>query len=139
MVFTALLRKPNMGKRIHIIDDDPVVQNLLVTFLRKKGFDVGAAADAYKVFDMIDDLPDLFILDVILPGLNGLEICKWIKAQNKKIMVLMLSATPGLRVLASDSGADEFLEKPFEFDSLIAKIHQCFLRKATNDLLEAEA
>lgn len=126
-----------MGKRIHIIDDDPIVQNLLVAALTKKGFDVSASGDAYKIFDLIGDMPDLFILDVVLPGLNGFEICKWIKAQDRKVLVLLLSATPGLRVLASDSGADEFLEKPFQFDMLINKIHHCFLKKATDDILES--
>lgn len=128
-----------MGKRIHIIDDDPVVQNLLTACLKKKGFDVSASGDAYKIFDLMEDLPDLFVLDVVLPGLNGFEICKWIKAQNRNVLVLLLSATPGLKVLASDSGADEFLEKPFQFDTLVTKIHQCFLKKATDDILEARA
>ena len=127
-----------MGKHIHIIEDDPVVKNLLTASLKKRGFDVSASENAYNVFDLAENMPDLFILDVVLPGLNGLEICKWIKGQSRKIQVLLLSATPGLKVLAADSGADEFLEKPFLFDDLVAKIHHCFVKQATDDLAEAE-
>jgi two-component system, OmpR family, response regulator CssR len=130
--------KTNMGKHIHIIDDDPVVKNLLTASLKKRGFEVSGSDDAYHVFDLSDNMPDLFILDVVLPGLNGLEICKWIKSLNKKVQVLLLSATPGLKVLASDSGADEYLEKPFQFDTLVSKIHHCFVKQATDDLAEAD-
>lgn len=126
-----------MGKRIHIIEDDPVVQSLLVSSLKKRGFDVKGKKDAYYLFDLDEDFPDMFILDVVLPGINGLEICKWLKAREKNVIVLLLSATPGLHVLASDSCADEFLEKPFEFETLLIKIHQCFLKKATDEMLEA--
>lgn len=120
-----------MGKRIHIIDDDPVVRTLLKASLQKRGFDVTTGDDAYAMFDLVDDMPDLFILDVVMPGLNGFEVCKWIKAQDRRIQVIFLSATPGLKVLACDSGADEYVEKPFETDVLVSKIHQCFINRAT--------
>lgn len=120
-----------MAKRIHIIDDDPVVRNLLKLSLIKRGFEVGTSDDAYKIFDLADNMPDLFILDVVLPGLNGFEVCKWVKSQSKDVQVILLSATPGLKVLASDSGADEYMEKPFETHVLVSKIHQCFINRAT--------
>lgn len=123
-----------MGKRIHIIDDDPVVRNLLGITLSKRGFDVSSSETAHQVFDMTDNFPDLFILDVVMPGLNGFEVCKWIKGVNRATQVILLSATPGLKALASDSGADEYVEKPFETDALVARIHQCFINRATQEL-----
>jgi DNA-binding response OmpR family regulator len=124
-----------MGKRIHIIEDDPVVMSLLLASLKKRGFEVNGSHDAYHVFDLAENFPDLFILDVVLPGLNGFEVCKWIKSQDHKIAVMFLSATPGLKALASDAGADEYLEKPFQFEALLAKIHNCFLKQAIGDMV----
>jgi DNA-binding response OmpR family regulator len=125
-----------MGKRIHIIEDDPVVLSLLSASLKKRGFEVSTSKNAYNIFEFAENFPDLFILDVVLPGLNGFEVCKWIKEQNSKVAVMFLSATPGLKILASNSCADEYLEKPFQFDALLAKIHNCFLKQAMDNMVE---
>ena len=115
-----------MGKRIHIIDDDRFMLKLLQASLGKRGFDVSVTNDAYHIFDLADDLPDLFLIDVVVPGLNGLEACKWVKAQSPHTPVIMLSASPGLRVLAKDAGADDYVEKPFKLSTLLEKIRRCF-------------
>ena len=114
-----------MSKRIHIIDDDKLMQSLLQASLVKRGFDVTLSSHTYDIFDLGDDLPDLFLLDVVMPGLNGLETCKWLKSQHADLPVIILSGTPGLKVLAENVNADDFLEKPFELSRLIEKINRC--------------
>jgi len=114
-----------VGKRIHIIDDDSFMLKLLEVSLGKRGFDVTCTLDSYQIFDLVDNLPDLFLIDVVLPGLNGLETCKWVKAQNPNVPVIILSATPGLSVLSKRVSADDYLEKPFKLSTLLEKINRC--------------
>jgi DNA-binding response OmpR family regulator len=124
-----------VGKRIHVIDDDHFMQTLLQAGLGKRGFEVTVSSDSYHIFDLTDDFPDLFLLDVVLPGLNGLETCKWLKSQNPNVPVIILSATPGLRVLSEAVHADDFLEKPFDIATLIRKINRS-LNAATAKTLD---
>lgn len=112
------------NKRIHIIEDDRVLQNLLSLSLSKRGFDVTLSPNSYQIFDLTENLPDIFLLDVVMPGLNGLETCKWLKAQIPQIPIIILSGTPGLKVLAENAQADDFLEKPFEISKLVDKINR---------------
>lgn len=119
-----------MTRRIHIIDDDVFTQNLLRTALSARGFTITVSSDAYSIFDLEDNFPDLFVIDVVLPGLNGLETCKWIKEKSQDTPVIILSATPGLRVLAQDAHANDYLEKPFDIAALVRKINR-LLREAT--------
>lgn len=119
-----------MGKRIHVLDDDRLMQSLLQASLLKRGFDVTVFFDSYQIFDIADNLPDLFIMDVLMPGLNGLEACKWLKSQYPDIPVIILSGTPGLKVLAENAHADDFVEKPFNLPRLLEKINRC-LKKSS--------
>jgi DNA-binding response OmpR family regulator len=121
----AIIGKLKVGKRIHIIDDDRFMLNLLQASLGRRGFDVTCTFDSRHIFDLADDLPDLFLIDVVLPGLNGLETCKWIKTQNSNLPVIILSATPCLGVLSKQVAADDYLEKPFKLSILLEKINRC--------------
>jgi two-component system, OmpR family, phosphate regulon response regulator PhoB len=119
-----------MTKRIHIIDDDRLMQSLLKASLTKRGFEVDVSSNSYEIFDLGENMPDLFLLDVVLPGLNGLETCRWIKSQDPLLPVIILSGTPGLKVLSENACADDFLEKPFELSKLIEKINRCMRKSA---------
>ena len=123
--FNVYEKVPPVSKRIHIIDDDPVMRELLKASLTKKGFSVTVSPDAYQIFDFPDKLPDLFLLDVVIPGLNGLETGKWLKSQDPGVKIIILSGTPGLKVLSENIHADDFLTKPFEFSKLLEKINRC--------------
>jgi DNA-binding response OmpR family regulator len=130
MNFFLFMKRSAVGKRIHIIDDDKLMQSLLKAGLMRRGYDVTLSFHTYDIFDLGENLPDLFLLDVVMPGLNGLETCKWIKANHPNIPVIILSGTPGLNVLAENVKADDFLEKPFELARLSEKIGKCIRRSS---------
>ena len=124
-VFSTVHETSAVSKRIHIIDDDKLMQTLLRASLMKRGYDVDVSSHTYDIFDLGENLPDLFLLDVVIPGVNGLETCKWIKSQYPHVPVIILSGTPGLKVLSENSNADDFIEKPFQLARLIEKISKC--------------
>jgi DNA-binding response OmpR family regulator len=117
---------------ICIVEDDEDVRYLLTRTLEKEGYRVEAFENAYPLFDKEDDWPSLFILDIEIPGINGLEICKWIKSQDetRHIPVMFLSGSPELRVLASNTAADEYLAKPFSTPELLAIIRRTIQSRA---------
>lgn len=123
-----------MGNRIHIIDDDQTIQSLLQIALAKKGFDVSVSSDSYMVFDIPEPLPDLFLLDVIIPGLNGFEICKWLKSKDPNTRIIIISGTPGLKMLAENCHADDFIQKPFEISALISKVRHALAKEPVNEV-----
>ena len=104
-------------KKILLIDDDPDVITVLQLMLKKKGYEIGTASredEAYMQVDLFE--PDLIVLDVLLSGVDGREICKKLKASEKfkHIPIIMFSAHPGAQKNMEDFGADDFLPKPFE-------------------------
>jgi DNA-binding response OmpR family regulator len=116
-----------MTHRIYIVEDDQDLQHLLQFSLVRAGFQVTIYPTGYPVIAMTDQWPDLFIIDIELPGINGLEICKWLKTHepSKHIPVLFLSAAPYLKTLADNANGDDYLEKPFDLPVLINKINDC--------------
>ncbi len=115
-----------MKKKILIIDDEPDI--LKVTFARLKvsGYDVITAASAEEGFKLIGkDKPDLILLDLILPGMQGEDLCKVVKSDKElsKIPVLLFTATvDDIYIKAKLSCADDYILKPFDPDELLAKI-----------------
>lgn len=112
---------------LFIVEDDRDVQYLLKRSLTNAGFKVSVFNDGYPIIENMEELPDLFILDIELPGINGLEICRWIKTheETEYIPVILLSAAPYLKVLAENVHADDYLEKPVNLAVLIDKINNC--------------
>jgi DNA-binding response OmpR family regulator len=107
-------------KKIAIADDDPGVQDIFKIIFEKAGYEIlnyGSGKDIYQN----KELPSLYILDKQLSGMNGLDICIYLKGDHKtmNIPVIMVSATPGLEKLAKQAGADDFLEKPFRKKELL--------------------
>jgi DNA-binding response OmpR family regulator len=113
-----------MGERIVVVEDDKDIQYLLKSTLSKAGFDVEVLADGTTLLQGKTLPADLFLLDVNLPGVNGLELCRYLKHNDgtKNTPVIMLSAFPGLIAIAPKYYADDALEKPFNFTNLIGLI-----------------
>lgn len=116
-------------RKIYIVEDDEDLQHLLTVGLNKSDFCVTIFPNGYPIVAMTENWPDLFIIDIELPGINGLEICKWLKSHeySKNIPVLFLSAAPYLKTLAESVKGDDYLEKPFELPVLLKKIDDCLV------------
>lgn len=122
-----------MSKRILIVEDDPSIRQGLELTLLKSGYDVRTAADAESGEKLLlESTPDLLILDLMLPGQSGLELCKRIRKRDSKLPILMLTALSDEldRILGYDLGADDYVTKPFSLRELEARI-RALLRRTT--------
>ncbi|MBT1705536.1 response regulator [Chryseosolibacter indicus] len=110
-----------MGERIVVVEDDQDIQYLLQDTLSRAGYTVEVLPNGDNLINRAVSTPDLFLLDVNLPGINGLELCRFLKlnAVTKNVPVILVSAFPGLRSVAPKYYADDSLEKPFNFKNLI--------------------
>lgn len=110
-----------MGKTILVIDDDEGIVEVIQIVLEGEGYQVIASMDGDYQRYMQHSLPDLILLDVLLLGQNGRDICQHLKSEQRTayIPVIMLSAHTETHKLANLSGADDYLEKPFDVDHLI--------------------
>ncbi len=120
-----------MNKRILIIDDDKKLNDLLSDYLFKFGFKVSTAIHPDDGLKMLKrELPDIIILDIMLPDMNGFEVCKKIR-RNYSIPIIMLTARGEVtdRIVGLELGADDYLPKPFEPRELVARI-QSVLRRS---------
>ena len=120
-----------MGQRLLMIEDDTRLATMVGEYLRQSGYGFDHAADAASGLDALQTSPpDLVILDVMLPDMDGLEVCRRIKASNPAIAVLMLTAKgdPMDRIVGLEIGADDYLPKPFEPRELLARIRAVLRR-----------
>jgi len=120
-----------MLKKVLAVDDDPYILDALVELLKYSGYDVNTTPKGDEVFKKIDEYsPDIILLDIMLSGLDGREICREIKANKKTSMipVIMISATPNLTQSVLESGANDFVAKPFDIFLLLDKIEQQLLK-----------
>src|SRR5262245_8039248 len=108
-------------KQIIIADDDPGIRDIFQLILKRAGYDVTVYPNGEALMKNAFNPPDLFILDKQLSGVDGLEVCRFLKSQDstKNIPVIMISASPYAKKNADESGADEFIEKPFRTKTLI--------------------
>ena len=116
--------------RIMLVDDEPLITDSLSYSLRREGFDVKAVGDgAIALQEIVAFEPDLVVLDIMLPGMSGLEICRRLRAQSA-VPVIMLTARGEEidRVLGLEVGADDYLPKPFSFRELLARIRSILRR-----------
>jgi DNA-binding response OmpR family regulator len=126
-----------MRTKIFLVDDDEDLQHILQTSLTKADFDVTVFGNGYAIIEITDEWPDIFILDIELPDINGLEICKWVKTHeaSRGIPVILMSGAPYLKVLAENVQANEYVEKPFEFAELQQKINNCIMRDKSSTIV----
>jgi len=115
-----------MSKKILAVDDDSDILDVIRIILEEEGYEVFTLANAKHVFDVVkENDPDLILLDVMLGGLDGRDICKALKAHDsfKQIPVVMISASHNLDNLLSSPGApNNFLAKPFDIDRLVEMV-----------------
>jgi two-component system OmpR family response regulator len=117
---------------ILVVDDDPELRELLTTYLTKNGFKVTAAADGRHMHAALATVPvDLIVLDLMLPGHDGLVLCRDLRATGAKaVPILMLSARSDEtdRIVGLEMGADDYLAKPFAARELLARIRAVLRR-----------
>ena len=120
-----------MSARILLVEDEPALARGLSDTLRARGFDVEVAADGERGLDAaLGDRADLVLLDLMLPRVNGYEICRAVRAQGIDVPILMLTAKGQEQdvILGLTLGADDYITKPFGTGELIARM-QAFLRR----------
>ncbi len=128
-----LSQRRNMNERILIIEDDPAILKLLQRGLAYEGYLVDIAIDGRSGLNLARDRhPDLVILDWMLPGMDGLEVCRRLRTGGS-LPILMLTAKDTVqdRVQGLDAGADDYLVKPFNLDELLARMRALLRRTQT--------
>jgi len=115
-------------KRILVVDDDLAILEALDITLRDAGYETETSTKngEYIERSLRRQLPDLMILDILLSGHDGRDICKKVKSreETKQIPVILISAHPNAEKTALEAGADDFLAKPFNIDDLLAKVER---------------
>ncbi|EHN09507.1 two component transcriptional regulator winged helix family [Patulibacter medicamentivorans] len=114
-----------------VVDDEPAVRTALQRVLHHEGYEVLLAADGIEALQQHASAPaDVLLLDVMMPGCDGLEVCRRLRAAGDHTPVLMLTARDqvGDRVDGLDAGADDYLPKPFELDELLARLRALLRR-----------
>src|SRR5438874_9675291 len=114
-----------------VVDDEPIVRDVVVRYLQRDGFDTLEAADGETAQKLIEDgAPELVVLDVMLPGTDGLALCRWIRSRGE-LPVIMLTARgeEADRIIGLELGADDYVTKPFSPRELAARV-RTVLRRA---------
>jgi two-component system response regulator MprA len=121
--------------KILVVDDERAVRDSLRRALELEGYQIELAGDGREALYRLDtdSQPDAVILDVLMPGLDGLEVCRRIRATGNSVPVLMLTARDAVenRVEGLDAGADDYVTKPFALEELLARV-RALIRRTTN-------
>jgi two-component system response regulator MprA len=122
--------------RILVVDDERAVRESLRRALELEGYEIELADDGQEALYRLEgqEQPDAVILDVLMPGIDGLEVCKRLRRTGSKLPVLMLTARDAVenRVAGLDAGADDYVTKPFALEELLARI-RALLRRASEE------
>ena len=113
-----------MPLKILVVDDDPAISEMLTIVLSSEGFDTVAVTDgALAVQTAREQQPDLILLDLMLPGMNGIDICRAIRKESAVPIIMLTAKTDTVDVvLGLESGADDYVNKPFKAKELVARI-----------------
>jgi two-component system, OmpR family, response regulator MprA len=124
-----------MKTNILVVDDDPEILNMIRRGLIYEGYDVDTASDGKQALEKVREKePGLVILDVMMPGLDGLEVSKRLRAAgNIPIIMLTAKGTVPDRIAGLESGADDYMVKPFSFDELLARVHALLRRSQPHE------
>jgi two-component system response regulator MprA len=120
------------GMKILVVDDERAVRESLRRALELEGYDIELAVDGREAIERLETEgePDAVVLDVLMPGLDGIEVCKRIRLRGSRVPVLMLTARDEVenRVAGLDAGADDYVTKPFALEELLARIRALLRR-----------
>ena len=122
------------GERLLLVDDEDNLRSMLEAALRHSGFEVHPAANGRDALDAVPDVkPDLIVLDVMLPDLDGFDVCQRLRSTGDRTPVLFLTARDATedKVRGLTMGGDDYLVKPFSLEELVARIH-AVLRRTGN-------
>lgn len=125
---------PDMTSHVLLVDDDLRLRGLLETLLRREGFQVAVAGNGQQMEKVLQEMPiDLMVLDLMLPGRSGLDICRDLRAAESSLPIIMLTAKGDDidRILGLELGADDYLPKPCNPRELIARIRAVMRRRQT--------
>jgi len=122
-----------------VVDDEPTIREIVARYLEREGYRTLEAADGNRARELLErDPPDLVVLDVMLPGPDGLELCRWIRSRSR-LPVIMLTARgeESDRIVGLELGADDYVTKPFSPRELAARV-RTVLRRAESEAVTEE-
>ena len=122
-----------MGNKVLIVEDEVAIVEILKFNLQKEGYETVEALDGLTALDLArSEDPDLILLDVMLPGKNGFEICGTLRAEGRTVPIIMLTAREeeSDKVLGLETGADDYITKPFSMRELLARVKANIRRRA---------
>src|SRR4030081_2721662 len=113
-----------MKARVLVVDDDPALAEMLTIVLRGEGFDTAVVADGTRALPAVRELrPDVVLLDLMLPGMNGIDVCRAIRSESGVPIVMLTAKSDTVDiVLGLESGADDYVVKPFKPKELVARV-----------------
>lgn len=126
-----------MKSRVLVVDDDPALAEMLTIVLRGEGFDTAVVADGTRALPAVRELrPDVVLLDLMLPGMNGIDVCRAIRSESGVPIVMLTAKSDTVDiVLGLESGADDYVVKPFKPKELVARI-RARVRRTENEPAE---
>jgi len=127
----------NSGHRILVVDDESSISDLISTSLRFVGFDVRTAASGSEALTVAEEFkPHALILDVMLPDLDGFEVCRQIRNEGLNVGVLFLTAKDGMddKVAGLTIGGDDYMTKPFSLEELVARVRALLRRIGVTEI-----
>ncbi|MCB0194192.1 MAG: response regulator transcription factor [Anaerolineae bacterium] len=128
------MQNPEEKKSILIVEDDQTLQQTLAYNLNQEGYTVSVATDGQTGLDMARSLtPDLVVLDIMLPELDGLSMCRILRRELDSSIILLTARSSEVdKIIGLDSGADDYITKPFGFGEFLARIRAALRRKPNN-------
>jgi DNA-binding response OmpR family regulator len=128
-----------MAKKILVVDDEMQLRDLLGEFLEREGYEVLLASAGEEAIELAErEIPHAILLDVKMPGIDGIEVCKRLKAEPKTqfVPVIMITGYADNKMVAIESGADDFVNKPVDLVELAARVRSILRIRYLTDELE---